>query len=328
MNSVVRGKKVLNIWHEYNITNTRGTIVDTIIGSKNYDLLYTDDSENIKLFSMKTKSFVIDMNDKRESEDENLYILNEKNEILVEDVKVITKVGNSWDFILELDTNSKKWKSYSKRKSDRLFCIINHLGEIVKGPTTKPIKYIPCVDIVIIENQRFPLHHSQDSFEIVKELISDNTYLVKRGDMLGILFGQAHWHSSKKMWDNYSNIQWFPSEVKSVECFRTHIPDLYILKVNEYYRFYRVAMSGVGHLNRFFGNKYIRMHKLFNNYILENIGFICIRNDGRIDYTSGVQDKVVEFDISDIQDAVQLVRNNLEKQCMLYDDLDTVYPAT
>jgi hypothetical protein len=355
MHNIKKGKKILHSWFMYQVINKKGKIVDEIIGNEILRLLFegsqyplidpsTPAAFSNKLFAMRilkcdeskiknlqNNSLGLFSSSKMNyinTEYEHEIIVNEKNQILFEGVIKIHKVGNGYPFlILELDPKHKKWKKYSNKKN-MVYCIINNLGEIVSEPTTKKIQYIPFINSLVIGDQDFKLHKNSEEFDSIVEVIPQNTYLVSRGKRKGLMFGQAFWDESSEYWDQYAcGPHWLPSDTETVDFYETHAFDFYIVKINQTYKFYRAQRRSTGMQNRFIGNEYVKIIKIFNVELFHHFGFFGINQNNSIDYIQD-ENNVIELEFTDIDKALDYIITNLKLTTLTYSNMSDVYPDT
>lgn len=325
INKLVRNKKLLNSWYEYNIINEKETVIKKVVANKNFKLLSSDSWNNPKLYSVNVKYYLVDK-EENGLEFDNYILINGKNEIILENIKSILIVGDNWNLnILEFDTRTFNTKKYKLKKNDRLYCLVNNEGVIVHGPTTTPIKYSPFINCIIIGNKNFEIHHSREVYDTLVEVITDNTYLVNKGNKQGLLFGQAFWNENEKFWRNYTCIHWLPIKYDKVEFFPTDIQDFYIVKLNDIYTFYYVKRYDTGLQNEFFGGKYKKIRKIFNALLFKNIGFLCIKEDDTIDYVYGFNN-LQKMNTVNENEALQMINTMIQQKNIIYDDLVSNYP--
>ena len=330
MKTLIRKKKILNDWYEFIIIDEKSKKIKKEIGCKNFNEIAPN------LMSIRIKLNKIELKTNKEIEYENEFIINRNNEILIEGILKIFKVGNDCSFhILELDGLNKTWKKFIRSKSDRIFLIMDNNGNIINGPTTKIIKYIPCVDEVVIGKDIFSSNRgNKDTFSLnrdnndkyiyggfkhprdgdtLTELIPDNTYILTQGNRKGLLYGQAIWYDKEKLWNKYANIGLFPLNCDSIIGKETFIPDTFILKLDDKFSFYKVERN-VGCINTLSERRYkeIKELQLHNNYLNLAIGFICINDNNRIDFFRGSEgwdlgDNFISLETSSEEEAMSKI---------------------
>ncbi len=323
---LIKNKKIFNDFYEYSIVNDRNRIVRKVIASKNFNLVFMDSQwESRRLYSVKVKNIFIDK--KGESKEfENFILINDKNEVLLENIKSILALENhNNSSIIEFDTRTINLKKFNLKKNDKLFCIINKAGIIIKGPTTTEIKYSPFINCILIGNKNFTTYNNQEVYDSVEEVIKDNTYVVNKGNKQGLLFGQAFWNENEKNWRSYTCIHWQAKKYETIEFYQTAIYDFYIVKLANLYTFYNVKRYNLGLQNEFFGNKYKKIKKIFNKSLYLNMGFLCIKEDGLIDYVYGFNN-LHEFKTEDENEAMQMINDMIINKNIFYENLSSNFP--
>lgn len=307
MNKIKRKKKIIGDWYEYAILNENGKEgVAKLIGKANPELVKGT------LSSLKCLIESTDTKTKEANYHENYILINDNFEILLMDIINICVTDSFW-FILELDGKSKSWKKLQKRKADKIFCIVDDKGKITVSPTNKIIKYIPCINMITLGNDVFKMHHSHDDYSGLIELIPDSTYLISKGNKKGLVYGQAFYDSKNKSWNNYSNIGLFPLNYEIIEAYRTFVSDLYIMKLDDKYTFYRAKRNSIGLVNELYSKRYKSIKMVKNNYLHENIGFLCLNENDSLEFYNGYGD--FEFmNTSNISDALIKINDIIAKK--------------
>jgi hypothetical protein len=236
----------------------------------------------------------------------------------------LTIEQNNSIYIIEFDTRTLNLRKNNLKKNERLFCIINKKGEIIKEPTKTEIKYSPYINCVLIGDKIFTENKKQESYESIKELIKDNTYLVNKDNKQGLLFGNAFWDNSINSWRNHFFINWLEDKYENIEFYETAIQDFYIVKLNNLFTFY-YRRRELGSPNQFFGNTYKKIKKVFIKDLYKNIGFLCIKEDGMIDYVHEFE-KLYDLKTADESEALEMSKSILLNKVITYESLNYNYP--
>ncbi len=224
-----------------------------------------------------------------------------------------------------MNINSKIWKKYSFTNTSSLYCLINEFGEIVQGPTPQKIVYNQFIDLLLIGNEDFQLHHSRVKYENPIEVIPDNTLLVKKNNKIGFLSGQAFWREKLNVWEQYSYIYWFPTNIKKVNLYSTHLTDFYIIQTDDIFSFYRVERQIIGLQNSFHNTKYVSIQTIFNKTIFKNIGFLCQKIDSKFEFVWGLNQNI-DLESTDEHEATNKIFSLLVKSNIVFDSIENVYP--
>lgn len=315
MKTLKKKKKILFDCFEYEIVGEKGKVVSKVFGN-NINLIKEDGN----LFSLKYRCQTIDKKTKEIVEYENLMLLNKNNEILFEDVTKIT-ITVGFNYILELDGISKSWKKLKKIAKDRIFCIIDYKGVLAFGPTTKNIKFIPCIGSIVIGDQIFKTHHSQPDYGKVVELVQNNSYAVTLGTKKGIIYGQAEWRTVGQFWDHYVGIL-LPFKYDIVEVRSTFVTDVYIIKLNDKFSLMKVSRV-LGYQNYIPKNRFKAIKEIYNNN--KGIGFLCINDGGCIEFWKDVlgyyenDPNPIILETKNEKEALTLIHNLIETDYSLFD---------
>ena len=178
----------------------------------------------------------------------------------------------------------------------------------------------------MIGDKNFTENKSEDSYDIIKEVIKDNTFVVNKGNKQGLLFGNAYWDDSIKSWRNHVFKHWLKDKYDDIEFYQTAIPYFYIVKLNDLFTFYYIR-TGLGSQNEFFGNKYKNIKKIFNKALYLNMGFLCFKEDGMIDYVHGFEE-LYDLKTADESQALQIANSMILNKNITYESLNYNFPDT
>lgn len=306
MNFIKKKKKVLGNWYQYSITDEKGKEIYKIVGKNTQEKLKNN---------LTTLKYLVESIDKKTTENieyENYLILNENHEVLIMDVVDISITDSNW-LILELDNRSKNWKKIQKKKSDRIYCIIDNKGLIKVSPTNKIIKYIPCINKITVGNEVFKMHHSHDDYSDLKELIPGSTYIISKGNQKGLIYGQAFYDKKNKTWNSYANIGLFPLNYKIIEAYPTFFSELYVLKLDNKYTFYRAYTNQTGRLNELESKRFKHIKRIKNNFLNMYIGFLCFNEDDSLEFYRGYGDFEI-MNTKNIDEAYKKINKIIESK--------------
>jgi hypothetical protein len=327
MKKILKNKKILNDWYEFSLIDNKNKLANKFIANKNFKVIHSDAQwGQKKLLSVIIKNISVNKNGES-MEFENFMIINENNEVILENVKSISTIErNNNIHIIEFDTRTINLKKHDLKKNERLFCIINNEGKIIYEPTITEIKYSPYIDTILIGDKNFTENKNQDSYDSIEEVVKDNTYLVNKGKRHGLLFGNAFWDNSVKSWRKHVFFHWLEDKYDDIEFYQTSTRDCYIVKLNDLYKFYYIE-RGLGSQNEFFGNKYKKIKKVFNKALYLNMGFLCFKEDGMIDYVYGFKN-LNDLKTSDESEALQMVYSMILNKNITYESLYHNFPDT
>jgi hypothetical protein len=325
MKKILKNKKILNDWYEFSLIDNKNKLASKFIANKNFKVIYSDAQwGQKKLLSVIIKNISVNKNGES-TEFENFMIINENNEVILENVKSISTIErNNNIHIIEFDTRTINLKKHNLKKNERLFCIINNEGKIIYEPTKTEIQYSPYINTILIGDKNFTENISQDSYDLIKEVIKDNTFLVYKDSRQGLLFGNAFWDDSIKSWRNHVFIHWLKDKYDDIEFFQTSTPDFYIVKLNDLFTFYYIRRN-LGSQNEFFGNKYKKIKKIFNKAVYLNMGFLCFKEDGMIDFVYGFKE-LYELKTSDESEAFQMANTMILNKNITYESYNYNFP--
>ena len=92
LKKILKNKKILNDWYEFSLIDSKNKLANKFIGNKNFKVIHSDVEWGQKrLLSVNIKNISVNKNGES-TEFENFMIINENNEVILENVKSISKL--------------------------------------------------------------------------------------------------------------------------------------------------------------------------------------------------------------------------------------------